>query len=223
MTFQAFFKRVLNYTYAPLLLRYLSHDSSYSFNGVKLVVKAGVFHSRFFPGTKFMLSEILTFDLKNKSLVEIGCGSGLLSLTAAKHGAHVVASDIDPAAVNCTSENAKLNNVVVTAIQSDLFDNIPKLRFDYIIISPPYFRGKARNEIQRGWYYGETFDFFAKLFKQVRPFITEGSRVFMTLSEACEVKEIRELAQGEHLELRIRKAKRFWPGENYYCFELKEL
>ena len=170
-----------------------------------------------------MLSEILTFDLKNKSLVELGCGSGLLSVTAAKHGAYVVASDIDPAAVNCTSENAKLNNVVVTTVQSDLFDNIPKQRFDYIVISPPYFRGKAKNTIQRGWYYGETFDFFVKLFKQVRPFIAEGSRVFMTLSEACEVEEIKDLAQREYLELTIRKTKRFWPGENYFCFELKEI
>ncbi|HID79619.1 MAG TPA: methyltransferase domain-containing protein [Aquifex aeolicus] len=51
-------------------------------------------------------------DLRGKSVLDIGCGSGILSIFAAKKGAkRVLAIDIDPLAVEETLENAKLNKV----------------------------------------------------------------------------------------------------------------
>jgi ribosomal protein L11 methyltransferase len=46
-------------------------------------------------------------------VIDIGCGSGILSIAALKLGArHAVAVDIDPLAVSVTLENAALNGVV---------------------------------------------------------------------------------------------------------------
>lgn len=45
-------------------------------------------------------------------VIDIGCGSGILSIAAAKFGAsHVTAVDVDAAAVNATLENVALNGV----------------------------------------------------------------------------------------------------------------
>ena len=49
--------------------------------------------------------------VENKNMVEIGCGSGAVSILAAKLGWNVIACDINPFAVAATIGNAKTNNI----------------------------------------------------------------------------------------------------------------
>ncbi|MFT3696141.1 MAG: 50S ribosomal protein L11 methyltransferase [Kofleriaceae bacterium] len=50
-------------------------------------------------------------------ILDVGCGSGILSIAAAKRwpGTHVIAIDNDPIAVTATAENAQINNVAIGA------------------------------------------------------------------------------------------------------------
>lgn len=48
---------------------------------------------------------------KNATLLDVGCGSGILAITAAKLGANVSVCDTDEVAVNSAKSNAKLNNI----------------------------------------------------------------------------------------------------------------
>ena len=51
------------------------------------------------------------------SLLDVGCGSGVLSVAAAKLGfAPVIATDVDEVALEVTSANAKANSVVVEVV-----------------------------------------------------------------------------------------------------------
>ncbi len=51
-------------------------------------------------------------DIKNKSVIDFGCGSGILALAAVKLGAEkAYAVDIDPQALQATEENAKRNGI----------------------------------------------------------------------------------------------------------------
>ena len=64
--------------------------------------------------TTHLCLELLAQELAQKSdvsLLDVGCGSGILSLAAAKLGARVVASDLDLWCVEATQENAELNGV----------------------------------------------------------------------------------------------------------------
>lgn len=62
----------------------------------------------------------LLLELEPCSLLDVGCGSGVLAIAAAKLGfAPVVAVDFDPAAIDATSRNARANSVDVTVLSRD--------------------------------------------------------------------------------------------------------
>lgn len=64
-------------------------------------------------------------DLSGMDILDIGCGSGILSILAKKLGAkNVLACDIDPIAVSSTIDNAKINGVDLQAKESNLFTNV---------------------------------------------------------------------------------------------------
>ena len=66
------------------------------------------------PTTRLMV-DLMSCFVEKETVFDIGCGSGILSLAAAKMGANkVFACDIDVAAEEHTRENALLNQVDVT-------------------------------------------------------------------------------------------------------------
>ena len=64
------------------------------------------------PTTALCLTWLDGLDLAGKTVVDFGCGSGILSLAALKLGAkEVIGIDIDPQALQASKENAKRNGV----------------------------------------------------------------------------------------------------------------
>jgi ribosomal protein L11 methyltransferase len=64
------------------------------------------------PTTALCLTWLDGLDLVGKTVVDFGCGSGILSLAALKLGAkEVIGIDIDPQALQASLENAKRNGV----------------------------------------------------------------------------------------------------------------
>jgi len=70
----------------------------------------------------------LLLDLEPASLVDLGCGSGVLAIAAAKLGFDpVTALDADPVAVEAARANAHANEVRITVEQADvLADELPE-------------------------------------------------------------------------------------------------
>jgi methylase of polypeptide subunit release factors len=104
-------------------------------DGLVVDVPAGVYHP--LP------------NLIGKTL-EIGAGCGIISLfMAANWTSRTVATDISPIAVEATIANAKLNNVTLTAFQSDLFEKIDEKDFDLIVFNTPMVDKNPENDIER--------------------------------------------------------------------------
>ena len=73
-------------------------------------------------------------------VLEIGCGSGVVSLTAARRGCVVTAVDISPAAIENTTFNAERLGVQGIDIRrSDMYEAVDGT-FDVILAHPPYIR-----------------------------------------------------------------------------------
>ncbi len=71
--------------------------------------------------------------LAGSKVLDMGSGTGVLSIMAAKKGAaHITAIDIDTAAVESTKRNAERNNIPQGLINALLGDKIPEEMFDYI-------------------------------------------------------------------------------------------
>lgn len=73
--------------------------------------------------------------LKNRLLLDVGCGSGILSICAKKSGATVWACDTDEIAITATKDNMIKNDVILDKIFLGSLNSIPneKGKFDIIV------------------------------------------------------------------------------------------
>src|SRR6266576_7221871 len=82
--------------------------------GFRLTVRPTVFHPRYFLTSEFFANFLSDIDLTGKRVADVGTGSGILALAAARAGAaSVVALDINPNAAKVAAENAHANGPVV--------------------------------------------------------------------------------------------------------------
>ena len=198
---------------------YSSKERSYSYKGINVRVMPGVFHPGLFFSTKLLLEYISKKELKGKTVLELGAGSGLISIYCATQNAKVTASDINPTAIQNVIRNSELNNVKLKVIESDLFDKIEMRKFDYIIINPPYFPKNPKNEEELAWFCGNDFEYFKKLFYQLNNYKTKDTFVLMILSEDCDLQRITSIANENHFSMNIVFQKKVF-GETNYIFRI---
>lgn len=93
----------------------------------RLIVDPGLaFGTGSHPTTQLCLEWLDQAAIEGRSMIDYGCGSGILAIAAARLGARdVVALDIDPVAVTAASANAKRNQVDVTTASSAGARSVP--------------------------------------------------------------------------------------------------
>lgn len=88
--------------------------------------------------TQGCLAELEILDLAGKRLLDVGCGSGILSVYAAKKGAvEVIGCDIDPIAVENSAENFTLNGVasICSVVDGTIDDVKTDRRFHVVVVN----------------------------------------------------------------------------------------
>ncbi|MET4083376.1 ribosomal protein L11 methyltransferase [Pedobacter sp. UYP30] len=83
--------------------------------------------------TTMMMEYIIAADVKDKTVLDMGCGTGILAILAAKMGAkELTAVDYDEVCYESTKENAALNHIEnITAVCGSK-EAIPESAFDVI-------------------------------------------------------------------------------------------
>lgn len=75
-----------------------------------------------------------------RATLDLGTGSGILSLGAAKFSDTVVATDLNQRAASFAAFNAKLNGIEnIEVLTGDCFAPVANRRFDLILSNPPFF------------------------------------------------------------------------------------
>jgi len=175
--------------------------------GFRLTVRPTVFHPRYFITSEFFASFIDRLDLRGKQVADLGTGSGILALAAARAGAaNVTAIDINPTAALTAADNARANGLGdrFTAVCSNLFAGLaPGAIFDVIISSPPSFPGEPRDIADRAWYAGPNYRDIAPLFDQARERLAPGGRVYLLVSSDSDLDLFSALILRAHFRPRL--------------------
>lgn len=132
------------------------------------------------------LDASLTTD---RHVLDMGTGSGVCALFAARHAQRVVAVDINRAAVRCAGINAAVNHLDhrIDVRHGDLFAPVAGERFDLVLFNPPFLLGAPRDERDAAWRSGDVAGrFAASLDEHLAP---RGVALLLlsTFGDACEL------------------------------------
>jgi len=137
-----------------------------------------------YPEQPFFLDELVTEDIKGAQALEIGMGSGVLSIGALKAGAaQVTALEINPRAKVFAGFNAVLNGVsdglrILEGNVDSLWAPVEGEVFDYIMSNPPFMPSPPNSE----HYYHSGgggilgMDFMENIFRELDDHLAPGGR-----------------------------------------------
>jgi len=104
-------------------------------DSVKILLDPGLaFGTGTHPTTALCLEWLDQNPPINKTIIDYGCGSGILALAAAKLGAtEIIATDIDPQALTATKDNMQRNNIATNKIPCYLPEDCPTEAVDIVL------------------------------------------------------------------------------------------
>jgi release factor glutamine methyltransferase len=203
------------------ILRWLIHFFSYHLilrrgspwpaqaAGMRLTVRPTVFHPRYFIGSARFAEFIDTLDLRGKQVIDVGTGTGILAIAAARAGAEkVIATDINPNAALSVPGNARANGAGdrVSAACMDLLSGfVARPLFDVIVANVPKNAGEPRDLADKGWYGGQRHRYILPLFEQAYQRLKQNGRLYVLLSSHSELDVIENVIAAAGFGFRIVK------------------
>src|SRR6516162_160826 len=205
-------------TVHPLFLKYwLRRRSSMSVKtrveGFELDVFPKVFHPRYFGSSAILARFVSSLPLRGKSFLDVGCGSGLIGMCAARAGAQVVAIDINEEAVRCARANAERHELPIKVQQSDLFSALGARQFDAIAFNPPFLLGTAESAADRAFYGGLNFDVIRTFAADVHAHLRPGGVIYIILSTDIDIPGIEQIFRDQNLTISRVRSWRWLLGE----------
>jgi release factor glutamine methyltransferase len=142
-------------------------------------------------------------------VLELGCGRGVISKTIAPLAQRVIATDINPIAVDL------LRREGIETVRADLFSGI-SWRFDLVLFNPPYLP-TGEEEVLEGWL-NSAFDGGATGRETINRFLEAlgdhleagGGRALLLISSLCGASEVMEKARREGLTAEVVARERYF-------------
>jgi methylase of polypeptide subunit release factors len=174
--------------------------------GLDLVIAPGVLHPRHFASSRLMARYLMSLDLRGRIVADVGTGSGLLGLLAARAGGVVTATDISPVAVECARSNALRNGLDerFRVVVSDVFEGVPTdRRFDLVLTNPPFYRRTPKSVPDRAFAAGVDNGFFSTLARDLPGRLTGNGALLMIHSSDADFAPLLEMLGRKGLAPRI--------------------
>ena len=117
----------------------------YPYNGLFIIVekrnqgKMGKLDQVWFGTDSIYIAKLLPF-VRNKRVLDLGAGSGILGLILASRGAHVTSVELNSKAYKVIKWNAQLNDLEdnVEVFLGDLFEPVKNRKYHFVVSNPPF-------------------------------------------------------------------------------------
>ena len=187
----------------------ISHWESVAGLPKKLAVYPGVFWTK---GTQNFRTLIRQEDIfKDKTVYEIGTGTGILALLALQAGSkYAVATDIDPDAVRNAKFNAQHFGVedrmdvrLVSEASPGAYSVLKENeRFDFIISNPPW-TGKKPRDLKERQTTDEDFMLIKSIIRDLNHHLNPGGSALLSIGDTNTIKLMENLAAGNNLKMEV--------------------
>lgn len=164
------------------------------------------------PDTEVLVEEVIKIakQINAKKILDLCTGSGAIAVSLAKYieGSQITATDISHKALEIAEKNAKNNGVdkQIAFLASDLWEEIPKEKYDMIVSNPPYIRKEMikslQEEVQKepeialdgGW---DGLDFYRKIIGQADEYLKYGGYLCLEIGYDQKIDVIDLIEQAE--------------------------
>lgn len=156
-------------------------------------------------------------------VLDMGTGSGVSALLAARAGSDVVATDVNPEAVECARANAKTNGLSdrISFMEGDLFEGIEG-DFDLIIFDPPFRWFEPRDLLERS-HADADYQTLTSFMEEAPHRLRQHGRIIMNFGTSGDLAYLRELIDRSGLdseETRYGEATKIGYTAQYYVIRL---
>lgn len=191
-----------------------AHEKSYDTEvmGLPIQVDPGVWSPAYDWSSLFYVENIK--GVSGRSFLEIGSGTGVISVFAGRDGAApIVAVDANPAAVENTRRNFERYGLKdAKAILSEGFDAV-RGRFDVVVWNAPYHGSRPADALERGCA-DEDYRGIRGFFRDIGDHLNPGGRVIFGFSESGDLPLIETLIKEAGFQI-VRKLSDW--RQNYNC------
>lgn len=135
----------------------------------------------------YLLADNLQVNRMSK-ILEIGTGTGIIAIIAAKRASKVIATDINPHAIDCAVKNIITNKTYnVELRKGNLFEPVEGEKFDLILFNTPYLPSstdeKSDDELDAAWNGGlDGREVIDRFLEEVTDYLNPDGKVQMVQS-----------------------------------------
>ena len=134
--------------------------------------------------------------IPREKVLEVGCGSGVVSIHCAKNGCYVTAVDVNPRAVELARRNSVANGTDIRVLESDVYGNVDGV-FDTIVFNLPYLPVDEEGLLARAWSGGpDGLGPLPRLLEGAPDHLIPGGRVVVVVSSLTEPRALEEALEG---------------------------
>lgn len=175
--------------------------------GVPLLILPEVFNPVLYR-TGVLLAQVVDGLNGSGSALDVGTGSGIGAIFAARRGFQTIGVDLNPEAVRCARLNVLLNRLEerVSIRAGDLFAPVVGERFDLVLFNPPFYRGVPRHNFDQAW---RATDVFERFVAGLPAALAPRGRALIVLSTDGQGDELLSALRAAHFTLNVAAQRNF--------------
>ncbi|KAF9343687.1 hypothetical protein BGX34_006491, partial [Mortierella sp. NVP85] len=213
---------------SQLLSKANAHTSVYSMittNSLTIHIHPNVYSPKYFPESTWYARHLQSL-VQGKEFLEVGVGTGIISLYVAQTGSNVHGVDINPDAVEISRKNFEANGLKADLRVSDLFSSLDKnLRVDYVFWNHPWqYSSHVVEELRSEKTLDEGYKALTRYIAEGHRYLKEGGAILIGTSCFANLDAVNAIAHkhGYAVKVEVQGAEKLEDGteEVYYILRL---